>query len=283
VKCFRLPNGTSVWNAPKAGAETRFIYKEVFEQRCYEQHGVTVANGDVVIDVGSNVGLFSLSLIERYQDLRLFCFEPVPGTRACLERNLADSPHRARHDIRVFDVALGAHDAQTTISFYPAFPGNSTLYAERKGHEVGTMIDLIRFQDVWKTNKVLALLTVPLYPIGRPLLRALTRKWFGSPESFPCAVRTLSGVLRAHEVPRVDLLKVDVEGAELDVLEGIEDAHWPLIRQISMEVAPANRPHLDALEAKLRGLGFRAITREGMLKTGSPLDEAGPCNFFAVR
>jgi hypothetical protein len=123
MKRFRLPNGSWVWNAPRAGAETRFIYKEVFEERCYEQHGVVVADGDVVIDVGANVGLFSLSLMERHQGLRLICIEPVSATRACLERNLQESPYRARHDVAVLGVALGARAGEAVIWFYPSLPG----------------------------------------------------------------------------------------------------------------------------------------------------------------
>jgi FkbM family methyltransferase len=40
------------------------------------------------------------------------------------------------------------------------------------------------------------------------------------------------GVLRR----RVDLLKVDVERAELLVLQGIAPHHWPIIEQVTMEV-----------------------------------------------
>lgn len=38
----------------------------------------------------------------------------------------------------------------------------------------------------------------------------------------------------------MDLLKVDVERAELDVLRGISDGDWPKIRQLVMEVHDVN-------------------------------------------
>jgi len=39
-------------------------------------------------------------------------------------------------------------------------------------------------------------------------------------------------------VPRrnIHLLKVDVERAELLVLQGISQQHWPIIQQVTMEV-----------------------------------------------
>lgn len=37
---------------------------------------------------------------------------------------------------------------------------------------------------------------------------------------------------------QVDLLKIDVERAELEVLAGVEAAHWPLIRQVGVGRGP---------------------------------------------
>ena len=44
--------------------------------------------------------------------------------------------------------------------------------------------------------------------------------------------------------------------AELDVLAGIEKQHWPLIRQLTIEVEIACKPHMPALLNRLSGLGF---------------------------
>src|SRR6185503_7380539 len=91
MKQFSLPGNLQVWNAPESGADTDFLYREIFQRRNYEKLGVEVREHDVVFDVGANIGMFGLSLMERFSGLRLFCFEPVPGTYACLERNLGES------------------------------------------------------------------------------------------------------------------------------------------------------------------------------------------------
>ncbi len=49
-------------------------------------------------------------------------------------------------------------------------------------------------------------------------------------------VRTVSDLVREHELEHVDLLKVSVKEGELDVLSGIDPAHWPRIRQVVVEV-----------------------------------------------
>src|SRR5207245_6513443 len=51
-----------------------------------------------------------------------------------------------------------------------------------------------------------------------------------------CTTKTLSTVLRETDVHRVDLLKIDTEGSEVEVLKGIEDRHWERIRQVVLEV-----------------------------------------------
>jgi FkbM family methyltransferase len=51
-----------------------------------------------------------------------------------------------------------------------------------------------------------------------------------------CALCTLSEVLAQQHLAHVDLLKIDVEGAELDVLRGVLPADWPRIRQVPASV-----------------------------------------------
>ena len=51
-------------------------------------------------------------------------------------------------------------------------------------------------------------------------------------ETFQCQFRTLSEVMREHNVERIDLLKIDVEKSELDVLNGIGPSEWKKIDQL---------------------------------------------------
>ena len=49
-----LPNGWRVSHG--SPAEASFIYQEIFEERCYVQHGIRVHDGSICVDVGANVG-----------------------------------------------------------------------------------------------------------------------------------------------------------------------------------------------------------------------------------
>jgi hypothetical protein len=42
----------------------QFLYDEQYSERCYLQHGVSLAPGATVIDVGANFGMFSMFAAE---------------------------------------------------------------------------------------------------------------------------------------------------------------------------------------------------------------------------
>lgn len=63
-----------------------------------------------------------------------------------------------------------------------------------------------------------------------------------------CPMCTVSDLIERHSLKCIDLLKVDVEGAELDVLRGIRPEHWPWIRQVSNFLCAADTSeHTSAL------------------------------------
>ena len=164
LKEFRCPDGLRVWNSADSHRETRFIYKEVFEQHCYEKHGITVRDGHLILDIGANVGLFPLSLMKRFQGLRFYCFEPVPTTRECLVRNLAECPARAYHEIEIRDHAVGASNSEAIIEYFPLAPANSTLYSAEKRQEVETIADEMDWPTygVWTRRRRLCFVSIPI-------------------------------------------------------------------------------------------------------------------------
>ena len=75
-------------------AEAEFLYQEIFVRRAYFQSGVSLpATGQpTVVDVGANIGLFSLACHRANPNCRLVAVEPAPAAFAVLERNLSHVP-----------------------------------------------------------------------------------------------------------------------------------------------------------------------------------------------
>ena len=110
------------------------------------------------------------------------------------------------------------------------------------------------------------------------LCRAVASLLQSGAQRFHCELRTISDIIQQNALSRVDLLKIDVEGEELEVLRGIAPEHWPLIRQVVAEVYDQDDRLKIVREMLLsRGLSQITIEQERGFE-GLPLH-----NIFAVR
>ena len=69
----------------------QFFYEEIFVRASYFRHGVSVPRkgAPVIVDVGANIGLFSLSCLRQNPRARILAVEPIPAVFNVLERNLS--------------------------------------------------------------------------------------------------------------------------------------------------------------------------------------------------
>jgi hypothetical protein len=74
--------------------------------------------------------------------------------------------------------------------------------------------------------------------------------------------RTLSAVIDEEGVPAIDLLKIDTEGDELAVLQGISQVHYPIIRQIAAELH--SEADLTGAKALLTSTGYDVFSETGI-------------------
>lgn len=76
----------------------------------------------VVIDVGANVGLFTMYMKLLYPDCVVHCYEPVPATLSLLQRNL-----EALVDVHVHPYALGERDGEQQIYLHRRNTGQNSF------------------------------------------------------------------------------------------------------------------------------------------------------------
>jgi FkbM family methyltransferase len=210
--------------------EASFLRQEVGG---YFTRGVECMPGATVLDVGANIGVFSAAVYERLDgDVRIYAFEPVPPLHAILERNAREFFNGR---LTVLPYGLASRDDELDFSYVPAatiFSSSSrdqgNIEAERR-RVTASVVEMIRQGGL---GPVLRRLPTPiLTPLVSRKLRVMRQL-----ETHRVKVRPLSSALDEQGIDHIDLLKVDVEGAELDVLRGIEERHWPLVRQAVVEV-----------------------------------------------
>ena len=209
----------------------------------YFDCGASLAPGSVVFDVGANIGAFALAAAKECDSqLELFCFEPVPPIFGALSANTSQNRLLADVETHLFQTALGAERDVDGIklSYFRWFPTDSTIDLDGKRKDFEDFFahhgELLRKRTAPIVSDTVAKQVgalVARMPKGR-FGRWVSDQVTGRVE-FECPMTTLSSIIDEHDVERIDLLKIDVEGAELSVLRGIEEAHWPRIQQVVLE------------------------------------------------
>lgn len=175
----------------------------------------------IVLDLGGNIGLFSLLAASTHSRARLIAFEPGPPNHRIFEINrLANSSLSDRIELR--RLAVGGEARKTEWAFDEQNPGGSGL------HSSGT-------------------------------------------QRYPIEVVTFSEVVRSIG-ERVALAKIDIEGAEYELLAQTSIETWELIDAVSLELHhdPAKMVSQDDFLKTLRGFGYR-------------IEQESVCSYFLVR
>jgi FkbM family methyltransferase len=126
-----------------------------------------------VLDVGANVGTWSLMAADLFPEATIYALEVVPDTATTLRERAA-----SRDRIKCFNLGLAAHTGTLALHYHPAASTHAT------------------FTD---------------YP----------HSWTG--ERIECPVMRGDEFLAREGISDVDFLKLDVEGAEHLVLQGLEE------------------------------------------------------------
>ncbi|MFD7668383.1 FkbM family methyltransferase [Streptomyces sp. NPDC059788] len=215
--------------------ETDFLYREIFLDNAYLRHGLTVPERATVVDVGANIGMFALRAAAVSPGARIIAVEPAAEPAAALARNAG----LYGLDVTVLQCALGGTEGETDFTYYP---GNSVMSGRFARSDED--IDVLRRYLGTGTGTEGHGQRLARLAVGR--MAAETRR---------CAVSTLTQVVAEQRLDRIDLLKIDVEKAEADVLAGIDDALWPRIDRIAMEVHDIGG-RLRNIVSQLRARGF---------------------------
>jgi FkbM family methyltransferase len=120
----QLSNGTEVWQAHRAGSAVPplrfrnglvlfhgagdapvFLFFEIFANACYWRQLTVPQPGDTIVDIGANIGAFTLDCAARFPFVRVEAYEPNPRAFGILKENIA--ANRLENRVRVYAEAVG--------------------------------------------------------------------------------------------------------------------------------------------------------------------------------
>lgn len=257
-----LPNGVEIVHLNQY--ETDYLYQEIFEEQTYLKHGIRLQDGATVVDIGANIGMFSLFVLSRCAEPTIYAFEPAPQVYDLLTANCK------AYGSRVHPLNLGVSDRAKSapFTFYERSSVFSGFHAD-DGEDRAAIHAVVRnavrdeiaaAEDV--VESVVAELTADR-------LHHTTHE---------CRLISVSDLIRERGIDKIDLLKIDAEKSELDILAGIEDADWPKIAQIVIEIHDRTQEAVKRVERLLTEKGYRCA-----VELERPLEDSGLFNLYATR
>jgi FkbM family methyltransferase len=240
AKAFHFPDGSLVYH--QSDRQLTMLYKEIMERAVYFRHGITVPENGLVLDLGANIGTFSIDVSQKHPNATIIAFEPIPQIFSALKKNFE---HRQIKGC-VLNYGVSNKKEKATFHYYPEMAGMSGRFAD--GKTIVNAVGKYMEYDKEKLQKDTGHLSGERVEIVRSFYENMEGQQGLSDEveqylsslyksrEVECQLTTVSDIIDELNIQAIDLLKLDVEKSECLVLEGIRSEHWPMIRQLAVEV-----------------------------------------------
>jgi len=160
--------------------EMNFYYDDYTNGCIYERYGCKIEKGDVVVDVGANIGIFTNAAYHKGAS-RILSFEPGDLAFGLLELNKPEGCETFK---------LGISYAKGFSSFSLPSKNDTMSGAFSEGDSVKSQIYCLSIDDLFQSGLI----------------------------------------------DRIDFLKIDAEGSEWKILQGISDENLAKISKVSLEL-----------------------------------------------
>jgi amino acid adenylation domain-containing protein/FkbM family methyltransferase len=253
-----LPNGMAIVHQNRN--ETEYLYQEIFVRHTYAQHGIRLREEAVVFDLGANIGMFTMFVAACRPQARIWACEPLPPLCRTLRLNVELYAPRAK----VLPVGVADSERSAEFTFYPQHTMMSSLTAYADPELERRVVE----RSLRNAQRQGSAEAATLLENAEELLG---RRFEG--ERYDCRLRRLSDILREEVIERIDLLKIDVQRAELDVLRALDDADWERVEQIVMELhqeeGGATAGRIAQVVELLAAHGFDPVVEQDPLLVGT--------------
>mgnify|MGYP000005849791 CR=1 FL=1 len=229
-----LPNGLDFWlPSDQTRPAARYLVREIFGRRRYFRDRFQIQRTDTVVDIGANMGLFTLWAAPQASEGRVVAIEPG-RVMDCLTYNIRANRLR---NVTAVPVAVGSDGSHLELIEYPGF--NLVSHPSGMGPALLTR---------W-------LILLRYFHVQSPTVRRIA----------PC--QSLGTLMDEHGLRTVNFLKVDCEGAEYEMFRGLAPEHWNRIDRVAMEfheLRPGDRH--GELISLFESHGFRVAVRKPLFE-----------------
>ena len=147
----RTEAGLDLWNTPQGPIwtvhGTTILPLLMSEQLLdiYEPKGHEVRRGDIVLDCGANIGVFTRKALSRGAGL-VVAIEPAPQTLTAFRRNFDTEIRNGR--VVVYPKGVWDHDGEMELSVNEKNPGGNSLVTPRDASSPGVRVPLTTIDKI---------------------------------------------------------------------------------------------------------------------------------------
>lgn len=184
------------------------VLNEIMIEKVYDNDFLKVSRGDVVVDIGFNMGIFSLDSL-KYGPKKIIAFEPTPDLV-----NIYNS-HFNFPEISLYPFAVS--DKEEKIYFYQNYLSGLSSTIPSKADE---------------SHKKIEVDSIVLW-----------------------------NFLSSIGISEINFLKMDCEGAEIEIFDSMSDENLSKIEKMVVEFH-YNLEHISELVERIKRCGFQVLIKE---------------------
>ena len=140
----------SVLSGP-AAMDLAFIFHEIWVQRTYSKGQYRIKRGDVIVDVGANVGAFAIYAATAAPDVTVHAFEPFPGNLTWLRKNVEES---GLTNVIIHEQAIASVTEKRALHVNPEkWISHSLVRDEGRGDEDVT-VNCVTLSEALESNNI---------------------------------------------------------------------------------------------------------------------------------
>ncbi|CEG13470.1 putative Methyltransferase FkbM family [groundwater metagenome] len=106
------------------------MFLEIWKKQIYTPKGYEIKPDDIVIDIGANIGIFSLFAASRTKN-KVYSFEPFPDNFNILKQNVIDS---CMKNVCCFNYAVSSSSGKQKLYKSKCDAGHSLFDTTKEGH-----------------------------------------------------------------------------------------------------------------------------------------------------
>lgn len=145
---IKLRNGVTIrtsGNPPLLG-----IFLEIWKKQVYTPKGYEIKPNDLVIDIGANIGVFSLFAASKTKN-KVYCFEPFPDNFDILKQNVIDS---GMQNICCYKFAVGCSSGKRKLYTGNCNAGHSFFDMSTEGHINYIEVECKTLKQIFEENNI---------------------------------------------------------------------------------------------------------------------------------